>query len=74
MRVLTSADGSVWQSSALVSVPGADLRDPKLSTTSYNRLLLLAEAVSDAGRAAPWRGPRRTPGSGKGRCGQATTE
>ena len=46
------ADGNVWQSSASVSVPGADLRDPKLSTTSYGRLLLLAEAVSD-GAAAP---------------------
>jgi hypothetical protein len=55
VRVLSSADGSVWQPSALVSVPGADLRDPKLSTTSYNRLLLLAEAVSDgAHRTLAW--------------------
>jgi len=52
VRVLSSPDGNVWQSSASVSVPGTDLRDPKLSTTSYNRLLLLAEAVSD-GAAAP---------------------
>jgi hypothetical protein len=66
VRVLSSPDGSVWQSSALVSVPGADLRDPKLSTTSYNRILLLAEAVSDAARrtlawtssdARAWEGP-----------------
>jgi hypothetical protein len=54
VRVLSSADGNVWQPSALVSVPGADLRDPKLSNTSYGRLLLLAEAVSD-GAAGPAR-------------------
>ncbi len=52
VRVLSSPDGHVWQSSASVSVPGADLRDPKLSTTSYSRLLLLAEAVS-GGAAGP---------------------
>ncbi len=47
VRVLSSADGNVWRPSALVSVSGTDLRDPKLSTTSYGRLLLLAEAVTD---------------------------
>jgi hypothetical protein len=52
VRVLSSADGNVWQPSGLVSLPGADLRDPKLSTTSYGRLLLLADAVSD-GAAGP---------------------
>ena len=62
VRVLSSADGNVWQSSALVSVPGADLRDPKLSTTPYGRLLLLAEAVSDgapgpARRTLTWSSP-----------------
>ena len=50
VRVLSSADGSVWQPSALVSVPGIDIRDPQLSATPYNRLLLLAEAVSGPAR------------------------
>jgi hypothetical protein len=58
VRVLSSPDGNVWQSSASVGVPGADLRDPILSTTSYNRLLLLAEAVSDgAHRTLAWSSP-----------------
>jgi hypothetical protein len=73
VRVLSSPDGNVWQSSALVSVPGVDLRDPKLSTTSYNRILLLAEAVSDAGRrtlawtsldARAWEGPLQAAADG----------
>jgi hypothetical protein len=55
VRVLSSADGIVWQPSAVVSVPGADLRDPKLSNTSYGRLLLLAEAVPEG---APGQGRR----------------
>lgn len=66
VRVLTSPDGGVWQSSAVITVPGADLRDPKLSTASYNRLLLLAEAVSGPARrtlawlsqdSRDWEGP-----------------
>ena len=62
VRVLSSADGNVWQPSALVTFPGADLRDPKLSTTPYGRLLLLAEAVSDgapgpARRTLTWSSP-----------------
>ena len=28
LRVLTSADGEAWRSAALLSVAGADLRDP----------------------------------------------
>lgn len=45
LRVLTSADGEAWQSAALLSVAGADLRDPKLSVTPYGRLLLNAGAA-----------------------------
>jgi len=80
VRVLSSADGSVWQPSALVSVPGADLRDPKLSTTSYNRLLLLAEAVSDGAHrtlawsstdSREWEGPLQ-PGDPGMRLGRVT--
>ena len=45
LRVLTSADGERWQSAALLSVAGADLRDPKLSVTPYGNLLLNAGAA-----------------------------
>jgi hypothetical protein len=45
LRVLTSANGETWQSAALLSVFGADLRDPKLSVTPRGQLLLNAGAV-----------------------------
>ena len=45
LRVLTSADGGVWRSAALLSVAGTDLRDPKLSVTPHGRLLLNAGAA-----------------------------
>ena len=45
LRVLTSADGESWRSTALLSVAGADLRDPKLSVTPYGHLLLNAGAA-----------------------------
>jgi hypothetical protein len=45
VRILSSADGEVWGSSALLSVPGADLRDPKLSVTPDGYLLLIAAAA-----------------------------
>jgi hypothetical protein len=48
LRVLTSADGETWASAALLSVAGADLRDPKLSVTPYGRLLLNAGAALQA--------------------------
>lgn len=84
VRVLSSPDGNVWQSSALVSLPDTDLRDPKLSTTSYGRLLLLAEAVSDgvagaarrtlgwtSADAREWEGPLRAGDDGM-RLGRVT--
>jgi hypothetical protein len=45
LRVLTSADGKAWESSALVRSATADLRDPKLSVTPDGRLMLAAAAV-----------------------------
>ncbi len=41
IRVLVSADGEKWESAGLVTEDGVDLRDPKLSVTPDNRLLLL---------------------------------
>lgn len=41
IRVITSKDGKEWESAALLTEPGIDLRDPKLSVTPDGRLMLL---------------------------------
>ncbi|MBI4578322.1 MAG: hypothetical protein HY718_01375 [Planctomycetes bacterium] len=41
IRVLSSGDGEQWESMALLSQPGADLRDSKLSVTPDDRLMLV---------------------------------
>jgi hypothetical protein len=41
IRMLSSSDGKRWKSVALLSEPGIDLRDPKLSVTPDNRLMLV---------------------------------
>jgi len=45
IRLLTSPDGVRWQSAYSFGTDGADLRDPKLSVTSDDRLMLTAAAV-----------------------------
>ena len=42
LRVLVSTDGDAWTSAALVAEPGIDLRDPKLSITPDDRLMIVA--------------------------------
>ena len=42
IRVLTSADGEKWTSAALIGESGIDLRDPKLSITPDDRLMIVA--------------------------------
>jgi len=42
IRVLVSKDGDTWNSAALLSEEGVDLRDPKLSVTPDGRLMLVA--------------------------------
>jgi len=42
LRVLISPDGDTWESAALLSEEGLDLRDPKLSVTPDGRLMMLA--------------------------------
>lgn len=42
LRVLESANGDVWTSVALLEEAGIDLRDPKLSVTPDDRLMLVA--------------------------------
>jgi len=45
VRILASDDGRAWQSVARLSVPWADLRDPKLSEMPDGRMLLTAGAL-----------------------------
>ncbi len=42
LRVLESEDGKTWKSVALISEEGIDLRDPKLSVTPDDRLMIVA--------------------------------
>jgi hypothetical protein len=73
IRVLTSADGNAWQSTALVTLDGYDLRDAGLSVAPGGRLMLIGGAaprrndhetaptgtfVSFSDDAATWSGPR----------------
>ena len=45
IRVLKSKDGNVWESAALVTLDGYDLRDAHLSVTPDGRLMLLGGAA-----------------------------
>src|SRR5262245_55870358 len=42
LRVLESADGKAWEPVGLVQEDGIDLRDPKLSVTPDDRLMIVA--------------------------------
>jgi len=42
LRVLSSTDGDVWTSQALIAEAGVDLRDPHLSVTAKNELMIIA--------------------------------
>ncbi|HEX5220208.1 MAG TPA: exo-alpha-sialidase [Verrucomicrobiae bacterium] len=42
LRILESSDGEAWKSAALLSEGGIDLRDPKLSITPDERLMVVA--------------------------------
>ena len=42
LRVLESADGEKWEPAALIAEEGIDLRDPKLSITPDDRLMIVA--------------------------------
>jgi hypothetical protein len=42
IRVLSSSDGVDWAPAALIGEPGIDLRDPKLSITPDDRLMIVA--------------------------------
>ena len=58
IRVITSADGEQWQSAALLSEQGIDLRDPKLCLTPDNRLMLVMGGSVYEGKVLKERQPR----------------
>jgi hypothetical protein len=41
VRILSSADGKKWQSAALLKIDGVDLRDPKLSVTPDEKIMVI---------------------------------
>jgi len=58
IRVLTSSDGETWESAALLSEDGIDLRDPKLSITPDDRLMLVLGGSVYEGKTLMERQPR----------------
>jgi hypothetical protein len=58
LRVLTSSDGQQWESAALVGEKGIDLRDPKLSITPDDRLMITAGGSVYDGKTLLGRQPR----------------
>ena len=45
IRVISSSNGRDWSSAALLKLAGADLRDPKITTTPDGRLMIVAAAA-----------------------------
>src|SRR5215207_4000837 len=60
LRVLESADGKAWASAALIGEKGIDLRDPKLSITPDNRLMIVGGGSVYEGKKLLGRQPRVT--------------
>lgn len=58
LRVLESDDGEKWNSVALVTEKGIDLRDPKLSVTPDDRLMITAGGSVYEGKTLKGRQPR----------------
>jgi hypothetical protein len=58
LRVLESADGKAWESAALIGETGIDLRDPKLSVTPDDRLMIVAGGSVYEGKTLKSRQPR----------------
>ena len=58
LRVLVSKDGESWESAALIAEEGIDLRDPKLSITLDDRLMIVAGGSVYEGKTLLGRQPR----------------
>lgn len=57
-RVLVSSDGKAWESAALISEKGIDLRDPKFSVTPNDRLMIVMGGSVYKGKELLGRQPR----------------
>src|SRR5262249_54412790 len=60
LRVLESADGQTWEPVGLIQEQGIDLRDPKLSITPDDRLMIVAGGSVYQGKTLLGRQPRVT--------------
>ncbi len=60
VRVLVSKDGSAWESAALLTEAGVDLRDPKFCTAPDGRLMLTIGGSIYDGTSAPDAKRKRT--------------
>jgi hypothetical protein len=60
LRVLESTDGQKWESAALIAEEGIDLRDPKLSITPDDRLMIVGGGSVYEGKKLLGRQPRVT--------------
>ena len=58
IRVIVSTTGDKWESAALITEMGVDLRDPKLSVTPDSRLMLVAGGSIFDGDVYQTRSPR----------------
>jgi len=58
IRIIRSSDGKSWESAALLSEEGIDLRDPKLSITPDGRLMIVAGGSVYEGSNLVGRQPR----------------
>ncbi len=58
LRVLVSDDAKKWESAALLTEKGIDLRDPKLSITPDDRLMITAGGSVYEGKTLKGRQPR----------------
>lgn len=60
LRVLVSSDGAKWESATLIGEKGIDLRDPKLSITPDDQLMIVAGGSVYEGKKLLGRQPRVT--------------
>ena len=72
--MLESADGKAWTSVALIAEEGIDLRDPKLSITPDDRLMIVAGgSVYQGTKTLKGRQPRVMLLEGRSRMDRAAT-
>src|SRR5262249_37771901 len=60
LRVVEAVDGKEWESVCLIAEVGIDLRDPKLSVTPEDRLMIVAGGSVYKGKTLLGRQPRVT--------------